>query len=145
MGPQKIKKVVIDTNVLVSALLFKGVVGELVECWKQGQIIPLACRDIIDEFIRVLSYPEFQLTEEEITFLLHKEILPWFEIVTVKKQTPFVADDPDDDKFIWCAITGNADCIISGDEHLLNLNPSPVPILSPSQFLSSSDSIPKKS
>ena len=136
MGPQKINKVVLDTNVLVSALLFKGVPGKLIECWKQGQIIPLASRDIIDEFIRVLSYPKFKLTEEEISFLLHKEILPWFEVITVKKYKPYVVADPDDDKFIWCALAGGADCIISGDEHLLNLNPSPVLILSPSQFLS---------
>ncbi len=136
MGPQKINKVVLDTNVLVSALLFKGVPGKLIECWKQGQIIPLASRDIIDEFIRVLSYPKFKLTEEEISFLLHKEILPWFEVITVKKYKPYVVADPDDDKFIWCALAGSADCIISGDEHLLNLDPSPVLILSPSQFLS---------
>ena len=136
MGPQKINKVVIDTNVLVSALLFKGVPGELIECWKQRHIIPLTSRDIIDEFIRVLSYPKFQLTEGEINFLLHQEILPWFKIVTVKIRTPYVADDPDDDKFIWCALAGRVECIISGDEHLLNLDPSPVPVLSPSQFLS---------
>lgn len=134
MGSQKIK-VVIDTNVLVSALLFNGVPGELIECWKQGKILPLASRDIIDEFIRVLTYPKFKLTEDEISFLLHREILPWFEIVTVKKQKPFVAADPEDDKFVWCALAGDADCIISGDEHLLNLSSSPVPVLSPSQFL----------
>ena len=139
MGPQKItdilKRVVIDTNVLVSALLFKGVPGELIECWKQEQIIPLISRDIVDELLRVLSYPKFQLTEEEISFLLHREILPWFAIVSVKKRKLYVADDPDDDKFIWCGLAGNADCIISGDEHLLNLNRSPVPIFSLSQFL----------
>jgi putative PIN family toxin of toxin-antitoxin system len=136
MGPKKIKRVVIDTNVLVSALLFDGVPGELIECWKQGKILPLASRDIIDEFIRVLAYPKFKLTENEISFLLHREILPWFEIVTVKKQKPFFAADPEDDKFVWCALAGNADCIISGDEHLLNLNLPPVPILSPTRFLS---------
>ena len=135
MGPQKIKKIVIDTNVLVSALLFKGVPGKLIDCWKQRQIQPLTSCDIIDEFIRVLLYPKFQLNEQEIKFLLHQEILPWFEIVTVKKQNPFVIDDPDDDKFIWCAIAGGADYIISGDEHLLNLNTCPVPILSPAEFM----------
>ena len=135
MGPQKIKRVVIDTNVLVSAFLFKGEPGELIECWKQGQILPLTTRDIIDEFIRVLAYPKFQLTEEDIDFLLHHEILPWFEVVNVKKCKPVVAADPEDDKFIWCAHAGAADCVISGDAHLLNLNPSPVPILSPAQFL----------
>ncbi len=129
-------RVVIDTNVLVSALLFKGVPGELIECWKQGQILPLVSPDIIDEFIRVLSYPKFKLTEDEIKFLLHQEILPWFEIVSVKKRKRFVIGDPDDDKFVWCALAGSADYIISGDEHLLNLNPSPVPILSPAEFIS---------
>jgi putative PIN family toxin of toxin-antitoxin system len=139
MGPKKmtggLKRVVIDTNVLVSALLFDGVPGELIGCWRQGKILPLASRDIINEFIRVLSYPKFQLNEEEIKFLLNQEILPWFEIVTVKKQNPFVIDDPDDDKFIWCALAGRADYIISGDEHLLNLNSSPIPILSPAKFI----------
>jgi putative PIN family toxin of toxin-antitoxin system len=135
MGPKKIMRVVIDTNVLVSALLFKGVPGELIECWQQGQILAFASRDIIDEFIRVLSYPKFQLTENEIKFLLHQEILPWFEIVSVKKRKRFVIGDPDDDKFVWCALAGNADYIISGDEHLLNLDPSPVPVLSPVRFL----------
>ena len=135
MGSQKDLRVVIDTNVLVSALLFKGVPGDLIECWKQRQILPLASHDIIDEFIRVLSYPKFQLTEDEIRFLLHQEILPWFEVVAVKKSSPIVVVDPGDDKFVWCAIAGSANYIISVDEHLLSLNPSPVPILSPAQFL----------
>lgn len=135
MGTRKVKKVVIDTNVLVSALLFGGVPGELIPLWKDGRIQPLASRDIFDEFIRVLSYPKFQLTEKDVEFLLNQEILPWFAVVSVKTGRSFVADDPDDDKFIWCALAGGAEYIISGDEHLLHLNPCPVPVMSPAEFL----------
>ena len=136
MGPQEVKRVVIDTNVLVSALLFKGVPGELIECWKQGQIISLTSKKIIAEFIRVLSYPKFKLSEEEINVILQQEVLPWFEVVEVRKRKPYVLDDPDDDKFIWCGLAGKADCIISGDEHLLNLKPTPIQVLTPASFLS---------
>jgi len=135
MGTRQVKKIVIDTNVLVSAFLFGGVPGELIPLWKDGRIQPLASPDIIDEFIRVLSYPKFQLIEKDIDFLLNQEILPWFAVVSVKTDRSFVADDPDDDKFIWCALAGGAEYIISGDEHLLHLNPSPVPVMSPAEFL----------
>ncbi len=135
MGTLKVKKVVIDTNVLVSALLFGGVSGELTTYWKDGRIQPLASRDIFEEFIRVLSYPKFKLTEKDVEFLLSQEIFPWFEVISVKTGRSFVADDPDDDKFIWCALAGGADCIISGDEHLFHLNPCPVPVMSPAEFL----------
>jgi len=129
------KKVVIDTNVLVSALLFGGGPGALVTLWKSGRIRSLYSGDMADEYLRVLAYPKFSLSEEEIDFLFSQEILPWFQIVTVTLDQPFVIADPSDDKFIWCAIAGKADVIISGDDHLLNFTPSPVPVVSPSEFL----------
>jgi predicted nucleic acid-binding protein len=73
--------------------------------------------------------------ESEIEFLISQEILRWFEIVQVPPGKPFVTADPSDDKFIWCALEGRADVIISGDEHLLNLGASPIPVLTPSRFL----------
>jgi putative PIN family toxin of toxin-antitoxin system len=129
------KKVVIDTNVLISALLFGGVPGALVDLWKSGRIQPLYSGDMAEEYLRVLAYPKFSLSEEEIDFLFSQEVLPWFKIVTVTMNRTFVPADPSDDKFIRCAIAGKADVILSGDEHLLNLRPSPVPVASPSQFL----------
>ena len=67
--------------------------------------------------------------------MLTQEILPWFEVVEVLNGKPYVETDPEDDKFIWCAIEGKADFIVSGDKHLLELANSPVPIVSVKEFL----------
>lgn len=129
------KRVVIDTNVVVSGLLFGGIPGEFVTLWKRGQIRPLCSREIIEEYLKVLVYPKFSLSESEIDFILTNEILPWFEVITVKAGMPFVKADPSDDKFIWCALAGKAKAIISGDDHLVALDCSPIPILTATEFL----------
>jgi putative PIN family toxin of toxin-antitoxin system len=140
MGQSKIKSVVIDTNVLVSALLFGGVPGKLIYLWKEGVVRPKASKDIIEEYIRVLAYPKFELSEEEINFLLHYEILPYFEILRIKAGPTLVVKDPSDDKFIRCAQAAGARIIISGDQHLLKLSPyHQIQILSPSDFLASQE------
>jgi putative PIN family toxin of toxin-antitoxin system len=135
MGPVQVKRVVVDSNVVVSALLFGGISGKLIPLWKGRRIHPLCSKEIIEEYIRVLAYPKFALVESEIEFLISQEIIRWFEIVPVPPGKPFVIADPSDDKFIWCALEGRADVIISGDEHLLNLGASPIPVLTPSRFL----------
>jgi len=101
--------VVLDANIVVSALLFDGQLERLIELWKEGKILPLCSKEIVGEYLKVLSYPKFQLTEEEISYLLTREILPWFEVVEVPKGMPYVEADPEDDKFIWCAIEGKAE------------------------------------
>lgn len=128
--------VVIDTNVVVSALLFGGLPGELIRLWKAGHIRPKATKEIIDEYIRVLAYPKFKLSEEEINFVLYNEILPYFEVVRAKSGKVIIKEDPSDDKFIRCAKAGKCSTIISGDEHLLRLKKfGKIKILTPSQFL----------
>ena len=74
MGTQKVVRVVIDTNVIISALLFGGIPGQLIPLWKSGHIITLASAEIIDEYIRVMAYPKFKLSEEEIHYLLYYEM-----------------------------------------------------------------------
>ena len=136
MGKKKIIRVVLDTNVLVSALLFGGIPGKLIPLWKSKRITPLLSREILDEYLRVLAYPKFNLTKDEILFIITQEILPWFEIVeSTRKGISYVLEDPEDDKFIHCAISGKADFLISGDQHLLLLPNPPVPILSVRDFL----------
>ncbi len=136
MGQVKVTRVVIDTNVVISAFLFEGGPGELVPLWKSGRINPLASREIIDEYLRVLTYPKFGLAPEEIDFILYQEILPHFEIVRAKPGPVIVRDDPSDDKFIRCAEAGNAKIIISGDQHLLRLKRyRAIEIMTPGQFL----------
>jgi len=136
MGQIKEMKVVIDTNVLISALLFGGTPGKLVPLWKNGRIKPQASKEIIEEYIKVLAYPKFELSEAEITYLLHGEILPYFNIVAPGSGNLLVKDDSSDDKFIHCAETGKAKFIITGDHHLLQLKSyGKIEILGPSDFL----------
>lgn len=137
MGKIKIGPVVIDTNVVVSALLFGGKPGELMQLWKTGQILPLVSKEITEEYLRVLAYPKFDLSENEISFLLNREVLPYFKIMKVKSCSgkTTVRADPSDDMFICCAESGICKIIISGDQRLLDLKShGEVRILSPSQF-----------
>jgi putative PIN family toxin of toxin-antitoxin system len=137
MGTQKVDRVVMDTNVMVSALLFGGTPGELIPLWKSGRIKPLASAEIIDEYIRVLAYPKFKLSEEEIHYFLYFEILPYFDVLSIKQAvSPIITADPSDNKFILCANAGKANALISGDRYLLSLKQyKKIRILNPEQFL----------
>jgi putative PIN family toxin of toxin-antitoxin system len=136
MGKVQVKGVVIDTNVVISALLFGGEPGELIPLWKNGRIAALASKEMVDEYLRVLAYPKFELGAEEINFLLYQEIVPYFEIVTAKPGSVIIEEDPSDDKFIRCAQAGRAKTIISGDRHLLRLKAlGGIRILTPARFL----------
>jgi putative PIN family toxin of toxin-antitoxin system len=137
MGAQKVVRVVIDTNVVVSALLFGGIPGQLIPLWKTGTIKPLASAAVMDEYIRVMTYPKFKLSEDEIHYLLHFEILPYFDAITVGSSSyPIIDKDPSDDKFILCAVGGRASVIISGDRHLLAQKKyKKIEILTPERFL----------
>ena len=133
---QKITRVVIDTNVIVSALLFGGIPGELISLWKNNVIKPLVTQKIIGEYINVLAYPKFKLIENEINYLIYNEILPFFDVITSESKQQIVLEDPSDDKFVQCAISGKADYIISGDHHLLSLaSLRDIKIVDPSKFL----------
>ena len=136
MGQEQIIYCVIDTNVVVSALLFGGTPGKLVDLWKKGKIRPLITEEIMAEYIRVLTYPKFKLSEEEINYVIHQEILPFFNVVKSKPGPSIIKEDPDDDKFIQCAKAGKAKVIISGDRHLLALlSHQGINILTTAQFL----------
>ena len=129
-------KVVIDTNVIISAILFGGTPAELMSLWKNGRIKPLASKEIIDEYIKVLAYPKFELSEAEINYILYNEILPYFDIIQIKDSPAIIQVDPSDDKFIHCAKTGKAGIIITGDQHLLNLKTyQKIKILTPAKFI----------
>jgi len=136
MGKIKEIRVVIDTNVFISAILFSGVPGKLIPLWKTGPIRPLASKEIIDEYIKVLAYPKFELSEAEINYILYNEILPYFDIINIEHSPMIIKDDPSDDKFIHCAKTGKVGIIITGDQHLLNLKSyQKIKILTPAKFL----------
>jgi len=126
MGQKKVKRkkpprVVIDTSVFISALLFDGVPGQLVDLWQQGKIVFLVSGEVLKEYLAVLSYPKFKLTKEEIKSLVESEGIPFFEPVNVTTKVEIINIDPADNKFLELAEDGKADFILSGDKHLLDL------------------------
>ena len=116
-----IGKVVFDTNILVSALLFKGGLAGLVDLWKRGRLIPVLSRETFQEFKAVLEYPKFSLTHQEIKVIIEEEVLPYFEVVEITDTVKGICRDADDDKFIACAVSAAADFIVSGDKDLLDM------------------------
>ena len=130
------ERVVIDTNVVVSALLFGGEINKIVSLWQKKKIVLLASKEVIDEYIKVLSYPKFNLAKEEIEYIVKQEILPFIEPINVSTQIKIIKDDPSDNKFISLAVDGRAQYIVSGDKHLLKLkNYQKVKIVTAKQFL----------
>jgi putative PIN family toxin of toxin-antitoxin system len=138
MGPEKkLKRVVLDTNVVLSALLFSGATARLVGMWQSRQFELLVCASILKEYTRVLAYPKFQLDQKLIIDILHHDILPYVTPVSIPAHIPpVILEDPTDDIFLACAVSGTADALVSGDMHLLRLGQyNGIPILDPSAFL----------
>jgi len=116
-----IRKVVLDTNILISSILFKGTLSRIVDLWKDGKILPVISRETFHEFKTVLEYPKFKLTKGETKAIIEEEILPFFEIVEITNTVSGICKDPDDDKFIACALSASADFIVSGDKDLCDV------------------------
>ncbi len=117
-------RVVLDTNVVISALLFpRGRAATLREAWFDGRFMPLTDRPCVDELIRALAYPKFKLSQGDIQALL-ADYLPYAEAVDTVGvggvKVP-VCRDPDDQKFLVLAEMGRADVLITGDKALLAL------------------------
>ena len=129
-------RIVLDTNVLLSTLLFHaGALSWLRLAWQSEAIHPLASHDTTTELIRVLSYPKFKLTSDEREDLLG-DYLPWCETVTVPNKIKLPdCRDPFDRAFLALALTAKADALITGGKDLLVLSHLfAVPILTPAVF-----------
>lgn len=85
-------RVVLDTNVLISALVFRqGATATLREAWQSQYFTPLVSRITVTELIRVLAYPKFRLTRLEQNTLL-ADYLPHCEVVSMPSELPAVPD-----------------------------------------------------
>ena len=131
-------RAVLDTNVLLSALLFGGRLEGLHRAWRAGRLRLVLSRETADELLRVMAYPKFRLTRAEITSLFDTELLPFAEVVELpaSKRGQRGSRDPEDDKFIRCAQAGKCTRLVSGDDDLFSLKRvGKVAILSPAEFL----------
>lgn len=132
-------RLVLDTNVLLSALLFRSAsMTWLRTAWQSESILPLASRDTVSELLRVLGYPKFGLTAPDRDDLL-ADYLPWCETVTIPVPPPVTPDcrDPLDQPFLVLALAGRANALVTGDRDLLALADSfAIPILTPAEMKS---------
>lgn len=134
-------RAVLDTNVIVSsAISKKGAPFLLTQAWHESHFALITSESIIKETQRVLSMPKvkdtFHLTDAQIIRFV--ETLRKDSILVPGKTNVqgAIPEDPSDEMFLAAALDAKADCIISGDKHLLNLRSfQGIPILTPRAFL----------
>ncbi len=116
----KIPKVVLDTNIFISAFGWKGKPRKILKLVEEGKIQSFTSPDIIEEIKKVVSYKRLGfpvgLQAEIIEFVYF-----YSDIVTPKEKLEVIKEDPDDNKFLECAVESEAKYIISGNKHLLEL------------------------
>ena len=128
-------RVVLDTNVLISGIFFSGPPSTVLKAWAKQSLQIVLSQQILDEYQRV---------SEEISSKFQEiDILPIIELVTIHGQ--FIdtqgidisaCEDPDDNKFLECAVAGKCKIIISGDKHLLKLSGyEGITVMSPRNFI----------
>lgn len=122
---------VLDTNVVLSALVRPGgAAGRLRLAWQTGLFVPVVCQATASELIRVLAYPKFRLTPGDLDILL-ADYLPWAEVASLPRRPPAVpaCRDPADAVFLQLAYASRADALVSGDQDVLSVAGSRLPIL----------------
>lgn len=129
------RKVVLDTNVLISALGWGGPPEDCLELVLRDEVTNFYSLDIHDELSRVMDYPKFEFSEEEKeTFL--EIILSRSVLVEPSQDVEAVKEDPSDNIFLECALEAEAEFVVSGDPHLLKIGKfKDTVILTPKTFL----------
>lgn len=113
-------RAVLDTNVLVSAIISDGKSRELLKRGITNQYSIIISDLILKELLTVLRRPKFKTSEDEI----HRTILALIrtaDTVNVTSKLKVVEEDPKDDMIVETAVDGDADMIVTGDSHLLRL------------------------
>lgn len=128
-------RVVLDTNVFVSAVFFGGPPGEILAAWRDGAVQLVLSAEIADEYRRVGARLAAQFPSVNLAPALHL-VLSRAMVVTPAPLSESVCRDPDDDKFIACALSAQAPYLVSGDGDLLAVSRfMGVTVLSPRNFV----------
>ncbi len=141
MGVSEPLRAVLDTNVLVSALLYReGELSWLPGAWRDGAVIPLAAADVITELTRILlqlGQKKFQLGPVAVEEILQRYLAFTESIANETRIAVWLpkCKDPDDQKFLELAYRGNADALVTSDNALLGLaRKTPFSIINPVKF-----------
>ena len=128
-------RIILDTNVFVSGVFFTGPPYEILKGWRDGKWQLVVSPEILDEYRRVGESLAEQFPGIDLG--------PTLELVTVKAamfsaqsfHEPVCAD-PDDDKFLACALASKSKVIVSGDKHLLQVSGfREIRVLKPREFV----------
>ena|SRR5450631_2036959 len=118
-------RVVLDTNLVVSALLKAGSIPDkIIQLVRDEKVLLLLSDSICDEISRVLAYPKIRkrLSASDEDLFTFVQLLGSVAIITPGNlKLPLLDADPDDTKYLVCAVEGHADFIVSGDHHLSDL------------------------
>lgn len=127
-------RIVLDTNVFVSGVFFGGVPGRILDAWRDARVRLVLSADILEEYQRVgqvLGAEYSGVDLEPFLALLTVQA----EIVEAPDLPEPVSSDPDDDKFLACAIAAGVAVVVSGDKDLLDQSGwRSVRVLRPRQF-----------
>ena len=127
-------KIVVDTNVLISGIFWGGIPFKIIEHWMNDDIELITSSPVLNEYVRVISDVGYNRPEFSKNWV---DLLSTSITVVDVQLSLALSRDPDDDKFLECAVSGNADCIVTGDDDLLVLGMvHGISILMPSEFLS---------
>ena len=128
-------KVVLDSNVFISALVFGGKPREILDLAIRGRIEIAVSDDILEEIRGVLEGTKFQFSKRFVNALT-REIEDLADAVEPKERIGVVREDPEDNRVLECAVASGASVIVSGDSHLLALqNFGKIRIMNPDGFL----------
>ena len=112
-------RVVVDTNIIVSAYL-GGALEGIIIAWKSGRFTLVVSKEIAQEYLDVLRRPKFRIKSTEIDDFAAL-LLDRADFVIPLESLNVVQNDPTDNKFLEAALAGNANLIVSGDDHLLEI------------------------
>jgi putative PIN family toxin of toxin-antitoxin system len=132
-------RVVLDTNCVVSGLLWFGAPRRVLELARDGRILLFTSAALLDELAHTLAYPTFAPQMGRMSLdagQLVREYGSLALMVRPVRMKPIVIADPDDDAVLACALGAEAQAVVTGDRHLLDLRGfGDVPILRPAAFL----------
>jgi putative PIN family toxin of toxin-antitoxin system len=114
-------RVVLDTNVLVSATIAEGKSRKLLRLAIQRRYLLIKSKEAIEEFVEVLQRPKFRMTRNDV-IKAKNALVKTGKTIKLTSKRRVIEEDPDDDIFINISLDGNADYIVSGDTHLLRLS-----------------------
>ena len=111
-------RIVLDTNVFVSAVFFGGNPARILEGWRDGRVELVLSAEILEEYQQVGQVLGARYSGVDLEPLLALLIVD-AEVVESPDLSDPVSSDPDDDKFLACALAAEVDIIVSGDKHLI--------------------------